>query len=118
MIQDTITQEESIQGTGGQDEQIAKPSRKKWRKYLIAAAVVVGVAGISMPTLSQWYNGIPSVAQQSVLTAKVFSGELVRDIAVSGKLVAANAPTLYSPEPGKITLLAKPGTQVAKDSIV
>ncbi|NQZ13016.1 MAG: HlyD family efflux transporter periplasmic adaptor subunit [Algicola sp.] len=107
-----------IQGTGGQDEQIAKPSRKKWRKHLIAVASVIVVAGFSMPTLSQWYNGIPSVEQQSVLTAKVFIGELVRDIAVSGKLVAANAPTLYSPEPGKITLLAKPGAQVAKDSIV
>jgi HlyD family secretion protein len=107
-----------IQDTGGQDEQVTKPSGKKWRKHLIALAAVVVIAGISMPTLSQWYNGIPSVEQQSVLTAKVFNGELVRDIAVSGKLVAANAPTLYSPEPGKVTLLAKPGSQVAKGVVV
>lgn len=107
-----------IQDTGGQDEQVTKPTGKKWTKPLIALAAVVVIAGISMPTLSQWYNGIPSVEQQSVLTAKVFTGELVRDIAVSGKLVAANAPTLYSPEPGKITLLAKPGSQVAKGVVV
>jgi HlyD family secretion protein len=48
----------------------------------------------------------------------VFKGTLIRDVAVNGKLVAANAPTLYSSEAGQVTLLAKPGDIVEKDTIV
>ncbi|NRA60264.1 MAG: hypothetical protein HRU25_05005 [Psychrobium sp.] len=39
---------------------------------------------------------------------------MVRDIAVSGKIIAANAPKLYSPEPSQVTLLAKPSDIVAQ----
>jgi HlyD family secretion protein len=107
-----------IQGTQGQDEQVHKPITKKWRKFAIPVLAVVVLTVVSIPSLSQWYGGVPSIEREGLLTAKVFGGRLVRDIAVSGKLVAANAPKLYSPEPGQITLLVKPGAKVDKDAVV
>jgi HlyD family secretion protein len=48
----------------------------------------------------------------------VIRGDLVRDVAVSGKAVAANAPQLYNTEIGQITLLVKPGETVNKNQVV
>lgn len=92
-----------INGTDGQDEVISKTTnRKPWKKIIASAMAVTGLAWISLPTLSQWLGGVSSVDGQSVTRATVFKGTLVRDIAVSGKLVAVNAPTLYSSESGQV----------------
>ena len=108
-----------INGTDGQDEVITTTAQAKpWRKIVISSVVIVGLAWVSLPTLSQWINSTPSVESQSVMKATAFTGTLVRDIAVNGKLVAANAPTLYSSEAGQVTLLAKPGDIVAQGDIV
>ncbi|WP_340678556.1 HlyD family efflux transporter periplasmic adaptor subunit, partial [Paraglaciecola sp.] len=66
----------------------------------------------------QWYGGIPTVDSDSLLSAQVIKGDLIRDIAVSGKLVAANAPQLYSSESGVVDLLVKPGDSVEQGQIV
>jgi len=108
-----------INNTSGQDEVISKSVNKKpWKKIIIILLIMVAIIWISLPTLSQWMGGIPSVDAQTISRAKVFKGTLVRDVAVNGKLVAANAPTLYSSEAGQVTLLAKPGDIVEKDTIV
>ena len=44
--------------------------------------------------------------------ATVQRGDLVRDIAVQGRIVAANAPTLYSQETGQVQLFKQPGEAV------
>jgi HlyD family secretion protein len=108
-----------INNTSGQDEVISKiKSNKPWKKIITGLFIVIGVTWVSLPTLSQWAGGIPSVESQNLSLAKVFKGTLIRDVAVNGKLVAANAPTLYSSEAGQVTLLAKPGDIVEKDTIV
>jgi len=108
-----------INNTDGQDEVISNISNNKpWKKIAISSIVVIGLGWISLPTLSQWIGGVPSVEIQSISQATVFKGTLVRDVAVNGKLVAANAPTLYSSESGQVTLLAKPGDIVEKNTIV
>jgi HlyD family secretion protein len=108
-----------ISSTDGQDEIISNPTNKKpWIKLIIGAVVVIGIIWFILPTLSQWSGGIPSVNPQTITRATVVNGTLIRDIAVNGKLVAANAPTIYSSEPGQVTLLAKPGDIVKKDAIV
>lgn len=71
-----------------------------------------------MPTLSQWYSSIPSVDRQSIKVDTVIRGDLIRDVVVSGKVVAANAPQLYNTEIGKTILLAKPGEAAEKNQIV
>jgi HlyD family secretion protein len=108
-----------INGTDGQDEVISKKVNKKpWKKIALGSIAVIGLTWVSLPTLSQWFGGVPSVDAQTITRATVFKGTLIRDIAVSGKLVAANAPTLYSSESGQVTILAKPGDIVVQGAIV
>lgn len=108
-----------INGTSGQDEVINKTTaRKPWTKIIIGSLVVISAAWFSLPTLTQWAGSIPSIDSQTITRAAVFKGTLIRDIAVNGKLVAANAPTLYSSESGQVTLIAKPGDIVTKDTVV
>jgi HlyD family secretion protein len=107
-----------IAGTNSQDEVIIVNKKTLPIKYLVILVVIALMVYASLPTLNQWYSSIPSISSQTITTATVTRGELIRDVAVSGKAVAANAPQLYSTEVGKITLLAKPGEAVSQDQIV
>jgi HlyD family secretion protein len=107
-----------IAGTNSQDEVIIVDKKTLPIKYLVILLVIVVMVYASLPTLNQWYSSIPSISSKTISTATVTRGELIRDVAVSGKAVAANAPQLYSTEVGKITLLAKPGEAVSQNQIV
>lgn len=107
-----------ISGTQGQDEVIIPQKRKISAKWLLLAAVVAGCGWLMAPALSQWKNAIPNVDVEELTLARVTKGDLIRDVAVNGKVVAANAPQLYSTEDGQITLLAKPGEKVEQGMLV
>lgn len=108
-----------INNTSGQDEVINKTiNPKPWKKVMVILSIMVAVTWVSLPTLNQWIGGIPNIDSNIINRAKVFKGTLIRDVAVNGKLVAANAPTLYSSEAGQVTLIAKPGDIVEKGTIV
>jgi len=107
-----------IEGTSGQDEVVATNSKSKFYKVLLAFFALCGLAYISTPILSQWYSSTPTIAVKTVQIETVIRGDLIRDVVVSGKAVAANAPQLYSTEIGKITLFAKPGEAVTLNQIV
>ncbi len=107
-----------IEGTSGQDEVIANPKKVPVNKILLTLTVLLALSYVTLPTLSQWYSSIPSIDSKTINIDTVIRGDLVRDVVVSGKAVAANAPQLYSTEIGKITLLAKPGETVKQDQVV
>lgn len=110
---------EMINSTDGQDEVITKvASKKPWGKLIIIATFAAAAIWLLLPIISQWTGGIPSIESQTIIRSNVFNGTLIRDVAVNGKLVAANAPTLYSSESGQVTLLAKPGDIVKQGVIV
>jgi HlyD family secretion protein len=107
-----------IAGTQSQDEEI-RASKKSIPKKLVAVlATLALVTYLVLPSITQWYSSIPSVKDNTLTSAAVIRGELIRDVSVSGKAVAANAPQLYSTEVGKITLIARPGEAVEKDQVV
>jgi len=107
-----------IEGTSGQDEVVTITKKKAVNKILLSVSLLCVLSYIAFPTLSQWYSSIPSIASNSITVDTVIRGDLIRDVVVSGKAVAANAPQLYNTEIGKITLLAKPGEAVEKNQIV
>ncbi|WP_102797153.1 efflux RND transporter periplasmic adaptor subunit [Bowmanella denitrificans] len=105
-----------IRDTSGQDMLVGSTAGQVWRKRAAVAAMVL----VSVGTLA-WLNGAESsqsVNGAGLLTAKVERGTLVRDVAATGHIVAANAPVLYSPQPGHVRLLAEPGDEVAVNQIV
>jgi len=107
-----------IADTQSQDEIVLAPNKNFPKKLIISLTVILTLLYVTFPTLSQWYSSIPSVDSDSLTFGSVIRGELVRDVAVSGKAVAANAPQLYNTEKGQITLLAKPGETVLQNQIV
>ncbi len=56
-----------------------------------------------------------SIDLASVQIAQVERGTLERDINAMGKIVAANAPIIYSTAIGRVTLLVNPGDKIGKD---
>lgn len=107
-----------IADTQGQDQVIA-PAKRRISLKLIAAAmlVLIGVYFLA-PILHLWSASIPTVDKEEIIIAPVIKGDLVRDVAVNGKVVAANAPLLYSNEAGQVTLLATPGESVTAGQLV
>lgn len=107
-----------IKDTQSQDQLIAEPSRKKWMPWIALVIVTLSISLISWPSISMWYSAAAKAELSKITIAEVQRGDLSRNISVSGKVVAANAPQLYSSEQGKITLLVKPGEAVTTEQLV
>ena len=102
-----------IQGTETQDNIIQRQPKTLLRRVLPAAAI----AGTVIVLAAAFFNSIGETAslvlpRSQMQFATVQRGDLVRDIAVQGRIVAANAPTLYSQETGQVQLFKQPGEAV------
>lgn len=100
----------SIQSTSTQDRVIAKPKRRI-NGWLLALPPVLLAAGFFLWQQAGSHAGLV-VPRQQVQMATVQRGDLIRDIAAQGRIVAANAPTLYSQEAGQIEFFKQPGESV------
>lgn len=106
-----------IEGTYKQDEQISKRSRSWW-PLLAVLLLVLGLGFAVAPSVASWLEGMPTLSREALSIASVNHGELVNDVAVSGRIVAASAPSLYSSESGVVDLLSRPGDAVKKGDIL
>ncbi len=70
------------------------------------------------PTVKRWANASVSVPFERVRTATVTRGDLVRDVSVQGRVVAAVRPTLYATAPGTISLQAEAGERVLAGQVL
>lgn len=80
-----------------------------------AGLLAVLVSGwLVAPVVARWAGTTMTVSQDRLRLATVSRGDLVRDVSVQGRVVAAIRPTLYAAAPGAITLLVEAGAQVAE----
>jgi len=70
------------------------------------------------PWVKRWANATVSVPYDRVRTAVVTRGNLVRDVSVQGRIVAAVSPTLYATASGTITLNVDAGERVVAGQIL
>ncbi|MEL0653791.1 efflux RND transporter periplasmic adaptor subunit [Pseudoalteromonas issachenkonii] len=99
-----------IKDTSAQDVQVKAPIN--YKKYAIITAVIfIVVSSVAYIFLTS-HSAKGSINRSKVQVAKVHIKALIRDIAASGKIVAANAPKIYSPERGFIDLKVKAGDTV------
>ena len=104
MIRDTSAQDRVIQAT---------PAAKTRRYVLIgAAALAVLLLLFALPTLGRWFGAERSVSAERLRFATVERGDLLRDVSVQGRVVAAVSPTLYAPVAGTVTLKTRAGETV------
>ncbi|MGB5629690.1 MAG: efflux RND transporter periplasmic adaptor subunit [Woeseiaceae bacterium] len=91
------------------------------RKRLIIGGICVALVAavwVAAPVVQRWANATVSVPADRVRTATVTRGDLVQDVSVQGRVVAAVSPTLYASAAGTITLEVTAGEQVLQGQVV
>lgn len=79
---------------------------------------VITLIWMIIPAFQRWSSATISVPLERVRIATVIRGDLVRDVSVQGRVVAAVSPTLYASAPGRITLLVEAGARVKEGDIL
>ena len=100
---------------------MALAPRDPRRKRLIIGGIGVAVIAalwVALPVVQRWANATISVPADRVRTATVTRGDLVQDVSVQGRVVAAVSPTLYATAAGTITLEVAAGEQVLEGQVV
>ncbi|MBU2979547.1 HlyD family efflux transporter periplasmic adaptor subunit [Alteromonas sp. C1M14] len=105
-----------IQDTRNQDIAVSPKTAKKRGILLTTGAVILALIGyLSLAAPSTEL----SVERSALKVNTVSKGNLVRDIITTGKIIAANAPQVYSPQQGYVLLKVMPGDFInAGDTIV
>ena len=106
-----------IKDTSAQDKLVEPGKVKQYKKSIVifGSLLVLSIAlwfSFSAESVSK------SVKKSDLRLSTVTRGTLIRDIAATGKIVAANAPVLYSTEEGIVTLQKNPGDSVSKGDIL
>jgi HlyD family secretion protein len=108
-----------ITDTSAQDVRLAPRDPRKSQIAIAAGGAVVVVAVLlAAPWVKRWANASVSIPFDRVRVATVTRGDLVRDVSVQGRIVAAVSPTLYASESGSITLHVDAGEQVIAGQVV
>jgi HlyD family secretion protein len=107
-----------IQSTSAMDKPVER-AKPRGRTLLIAvgAAAVLGLA-LLLPAARRWARAERSVEASRVRMGEVTRGDLERDVAAQGKIVAALHPTLFSPAQGIVSLSVKAGSEVKKGQLL
>lgn len=108
-----------IADTAAQDVRI-EPQRRPLRRLLLVAVplTVLLLVAAAFPSVKRWATATVSVSADRVRVATVERGDLVRDVSVQGRVVAAVSPTLYAPAAGSITLEVEAGANVEQGQVV
>jgi HlyD family secretion protein len=104
-----------IADTSAQDVTVQASS--KTRKWVLTGAGILGlilVAWLVVPSLQRWAGSSISVPKDRLRLATVARTDLVRDVSVQGRVVAAVRPSLFAPAVGTITLLVEAGATVSE----
>ncbi|MCZ6696143.1 MAG: efflux RND transporter periplasmic adaptor subunit, partial [Acidobacteria bacterium] len=110
---------EMIQDTSGTDVIITRrgPRRSTVVAGVVGGALIVGLA-LAWPSINRWSGTERSFDRSRLRFAQVTRGTLVRDLAVSGRIVASSYPTLYSPAQGTVTLKVRAGDTVTRGQLL
>ena len=108
-----------IADTSAQDVRLA-PQDPRRNQLIFASIGIAVIASIlfAAPWVKRWANATVSVPYDRVRTAVVVKGDLVRDVSVQGRIVAAISPTLYATASGSITLQVVAGEQVVAGQVL
>ncbi|WP_168204040.1 efflux RND transporter periplasmic adaptor subunit [Aliikangiella coralliicola] len=110
----------AIKDTSAQDR-LLKPKRtasvKAW-VFALVGMISVTLLVLLFDKVTQLFNSDLSISKRQIQIAKVEKGNLQRDVAVQGRVVAANSPTLFAPSNGTISLRVKAGEKVNQGDLL
>ncbi len=110
MIRDASTMDQPID-SGPQ-------TRRRWWTLaaIVTALAIVGL--VFMPSIRRWVRSETSVSRNQIRIGTVVRGDLVREVSVDGRVVAAFHPTAFSPAQGIVTIATNAGEVVEKGHIL
>jgi len=76
------------------------------------------VVWVTVPVVQRWSSATVTVPLERLRLATVERGDLIRDVSVQGRVVAAISPTLYASAAGSITLQVDAGASVEEGQIL
>jgi HlyD family secretion protein len=102
------------------DTPLDAPRRRLSRAMLVAVGVaaVTVLAVLAQPVLRRWASADASIERSRLRLAPVVRGDLVFDVGVQGRVVAASRPTLFSPSTGIVSVRVHEGDHVAAGSVL
>jgi len=83
-----------------------------------ALILLLTLVWIAVPAVKRWSEADVSVPLERLRIASVVRADLVRDVSVQGRVVAAVSPTLYASAPGRISLNVDAGASVEKGQVL
>jgi len=104
-----------IADTSAQD--IALQAKPKTRQRVMIGTGLAGLLVLvllAVPALQRWSGSGTSVSRDRLRLAVVERADLVRDVSVQGRVVAAISPTLFAPAAGTISLRVDAGAEVGE----
>lgn len=108
-----------IADTSGQD--VAVQQKPKSRQWLLAGSVILGlviILWLVVPSVQRWAGSSISVPKDRLRLAMVTRTDLVRDVSVQGRVIAAISPSLFAPADGTITLQVEAGASVSEGDVL
>mgnify|MGYP000557276274 CR=1 FL=1 len=109
----------TIADTSGQDVVIERKPRRT--RLLIMAGAVLALVLLSfwaVPAVQRWAGATVTVPLDRLRLATVTRDDLVRDVSVQGRVVAAIRPSLFAPAEGTITLEVDAGAEVSEGQLL
>ena len=108
-----------IADTSAQDVQLA-PRSKRTRNLVGGGSILLLLVAlwVAVPAVNRWSSTSASIPYDRLRIAEVMRADLVRDVSVQGRVVAAVSPTLYAPAGGTITLRVEAGAAVDEDQVL
>lgn len=108
-----------IADTSAQDVLIEqKPGSARWLISGGVALLLILLTFWAVPAVQRWASSSVTVPLDRLRVASVEVGNLVRDVSVQGRVVAAVSPTLFAPAGGTITLQVEAGSEVAQGQVL
>jgi HlyD family secretion protein len=108
-----------ISDTSGQDVELAPRTHRN--RNLIGGSALLGIlilAWVTIPAINRWASATVTVPLDRLRIAVVTRDDLIRDVSVQGRVVAAVSPTLYASAPGTITLMVDAGAVVEQGQVL
>ena len=108
-----------IADTSAQDVFIEKgPNRLRWLVIGGISVFLLVFAFWAVPAVQRWAGSSVTVPLERLRLADVEVGDLVRDVSIQGRVVAAVSPTLFAPAGGTITLQVEAGSEVGQGQVL
>jgi len=108
-----------IADTSAQDVRLEPRSHRQ--RNLIGGTAVLAIlvaVWLVVPAVKRWASATVTVPLDRLRIATVVRDDLVRDVSVQGRVIAAVSPMLYASAPGTITLAVEAGAVVTKDQVL